>query len=154
MRQGNADVLLVQLEKICQETSSTKVYAAAKLLGIPHALKDFQRIIADFQSRLMAQGYFHLDEKPQIAPEQIEEIRQRHELLRPYELVKDEEEFRLVKPQTDQTAYYVHCYPRFTEKSQFWGWGIQFRHAKNPRLDVSLDCDESASYQPSTTDNE
>lgn len=100
MRQENADVLLAQLEKIYQETSSTKAYAAAKLLGIPHALKDFQRIIADFQSRLISQGYFHLDEEPQIAPEQIEEIQQNHEILRAYELVEDEEEFRLVNPQT------------------------------------------------------
>ncbi|MCZ6677353.1 MAG: hypothetical protein O7E52_08890 [Candidatus Poribacteria bacterium] len=142
------DVLLAQLEKICQENPYMREYAVAKLLKIPHALKDFQSIIADFESRLIKLGYFHLDEQPQMTREAIEEILQSHEQLQQYELVEADEAFCLVDPKTNQTTYVIHCYPRFTEQSQFWGWGIQFRHYNNPRLDISLDFSASRERKP------
>lgn len=79
------DVLLAQLEKICQETSHTKAYAAAKLLGILHTMKDFQHIIADFHSQLIKQEHFDLAEKPQVIREQIEKTCQSHEILKQYQ---------------------------------------------------------------------
>ncbi len=150
---AQADDLLTQLDKVCQETPHTKAYAAAKLLEIPHALKDFRHVIADFQSQLITQGYFHPDEKPQRMQEQVEDILKNREILKEYELVKEQKVFRLVYPQTDQTAYYVHYYPRFLENAQFWGWVIQFRHPKNPRLDVSWDYNGSETGKKESMEN-
>ena len=133
--------MLAQLEKICQENPYTREYAVAKLLGVPSALKNFQRIVADFQSRLITQGYFRLEgsEKPTITREQIEKIQQNHHTLNQYELVEDGEEFLLVDPEANQMTYRIDYYPHFTEKSQFWGWSIQFKHYKSPRLDLSFE---------------
>ena len=141
------DDVLEQLEKLCQESPQTKAYAAAKVLRVPYELKDFQRVISDFKSQLTKLGYFQIDEKPQMNPDQVEEILKNRAVLKEYELIKEEDKFRLVSPQTDQTAYYVHYYPRFIENSQFWGWGIQFRHPKNPRLDVSWDYNGAATHK-------
>jgi len=139
------DTLLAQLERVCEETPRARAYAAARLLKIPRSLQKFHDAVADFQTQLVKQGYFHLDKKPEITREQIEKTYQQHEILRTYKLVEGNDAvgtYSLVDPETNQLLYEVHCYPRFIEKSQFWGWGIQFKHYKNPRLDVVMDCQD------------
>ena len=137
------DSLLSQLNEICNEAPGARSYAATKLLKIPRRMRDFQHIIADLRSQLIKQEYFHLSEAPAITREQIKEVRQGHETLKQYELADNEKGYCLVDTETSQIIYQVQLYPRFIEKSKFWGWRVQFRHYKNPRLDIFLECDQS-----------
>ena len=89
------DTLAAEFEKVCQEISYARAYAAAKLLRISLAAKDFSSTISDFQEQLVKQRYFSPEDsgKSIITKEQIEQIRENHNTLNKYELIEENEEF-------------------------------------------------------------
>lgn len=135
------DTLVTEFEKVCQEISYARAYAAAKLLRISLAAKDFSPAISDFQEQLVKQRYFSPEDsgKPIITKEQIEQIWENNDTLKKHELIEEKDEFYLAHAETDQKVFQIHCHPRYTDKAQFWGWQLHFQHFSNPRLDVRLD---------------
>ena len=135
------DTLAAEFEKVCQEISYARAYAAAKLLRISLAAKDFSSTISDFQEQLVKQRYFSPEDsgKSIITKEQIEQIRENHNTLNKYELIEENEEFYLAHAETEQKVFQIHCHPHYADKAQFWGWQLHFQHFSNPRLDVRLD---------------